>query len=494
MEIPLSYGTKIRSDVSAMNTVFFQTVRCYTEAVRFLCVVCENEYERISALNSKETVNIIEPLIHATAEHPKPKYDSFDVQFQSFPSYLRRGAIAAAAGKVKGWHSMMENWKNGGMKGKAPTFPRVNHDSVPLYFANMFFFTDENGKRLPDRSVSCNAMVKVFCSQRQLLQDKRLDRQVRKKINAGKLDPSKMVWDWLPVRLKTSDVGYLKKLLDNGAQILCPSLSGRGKQYILQFPTKRNTKLNDTPLAERKVLAVDLGINTPATCCVMRADGTVVARRFFSPAKDMGCLRHKTAMVSRAQSKGSRKTPVLWRMADNANRKLSDETATFIMTVAEEFNADVIVFEHLDTSGKKKGSKKARLHHWRAKYVQELVTNRAHVKRIRISHICAWGTSRLAYDGSGKVTRGIKGNYSICRFTTGKIYNCDLSASYNIGARYFIREIEKTTPAKVWSELKAKVPGLTSRTTCTLSTLIRLCAELQSSDCSKASGTRSDVA
>ncbi|MGN0005305.1 MAG: hypothetical protein ACI37Z_04985 [Candidatus Gastranaerophilaceae bacterium] len=47
------------------------------------------------------------------------------------------------------------------------------------------------------------------------------------------------------------------------------------------------------------------------------------------------------------------------------------------------------------------------------------------------------GTSKLAYDGTGRVLRGKYGNhntYELCTFITGKIYNCDLSASYNIGA------------------------------------------------------------
>ena len=36
----------------------------------------------------------------------------------------------------------------------------------------------------------------------------------------------------------------------------------------------------------------------------------------------------------------------------------------------------------------------------------------------------------------------------MCTFTNRKIYNCDLSASYNIDARYFIREILKSLPEK----------------------------------------------
>ena len=64
--------------------------------------------------------------------------------------------------------------------------------------------------------------------------------------------------------------------------------------------------------------------------------------------------------------------------------------------------------------------------------------------------------------------------YELCQFSTGKIYNCDLSASYNIGARYFIREIQKILPARVWSDIVAKVPECQKRTQCTYSTLVKI--------------------
>ena len=134
----------------------------------------------------------------------------------------------------------------------------------------------------------------------------------------------------------------------------------------------------------------------------------------------------------------------------------------------------MIVFEHLNLSGKKKGSKKQCLHLWKAQYVQSIVEHKAHRLSMRISRVCAWGTSKLAYDGSGAVERGGDGNYSICRFRSGKIYNCDLSASYNIGARYFIREILKSLPETVRLEAEAKVPQLSRRITCTFSTLLSL--------------------
>ncbi|MCL2814052.1 MAG: transposase [Oscillospiraceae bacterium] len=71
-----------------------------------------------------------------------------------------------------------------------------------------------------------------------------------------------------------------------------------------------------------------------------------------------------------------------------------------------------------------------------------------------------------------------EGNYSMCTFATGKRYHCDLSASYNIGARYYIREIMKSLPVTVGLAVEAKVPRLARRTTCVLSDLISLNAEL----------------
>ena len=477
MELTLSYGAKIRSECSEMNTMFRQTGECFASAVRFLLDVCEKEWDAIHGMSSALAVTYLEPLMHRARNRKNVKYD-FDSAFPNFPSYLRRGAIASAFGKVRSYHSNLTAWEENGRSGNAPSFPSVSQEAVSLYYSNMFLFTDEEGSPLPLGQVSRYAKVKVFCNQRQLTQDRHLSPEEKEEISKGKMDPSKFVWDWMDITLKTSDVNYLAKRAEDGAHISAPVLTGKGSRYELRFAATKKQELSNTPVLEQKILAVDLGINTAATCCVMKADGTILARRFSSFRRDTGCLHHYAALVSRAQSHGSVKTPTLWRMTDNANRKLSDETAGFILFMAAEYKVDVIVFEHLDTGGKKCGSKKKRLHLWRAKYVQDLVTNRAHALGIRISRVCAWGTSRLAYDGPGKVERGINGNYSICRFQTGKIYNCDLSASYNIGARYFIREVLKTVTATRRSRLMAKVPESEKRSTCTLSTLIRLYAEL----------------
>ena len=134
--------------------------------------------------------------------------------------------------------------------------------------------------------------------------------------------------------------------------------------------------------------------------------------------------------------------PCLWSLEKGVNDDIAVKTAQFIVDTAVLYNAGTIVFEYLDLRGKKRGSKRQRLHMWKAQRVQVIVTDKAHTLSMRISRINAWNTSRLAFDGSGRVLRGSEStktnnNYSLCEFPTGKVYHCDLNASYNIGARYF---------------------------------------------------------
>ena len=87
----------------------------------------------------------------------------------------------------------------------------------------------------------------------------------------------------------------------------------------------------------------------------------------------------------------------------------------------------------------------------------------------------------MAFDGSGWSKRGREITpetpYAEMQFPTGKTYNADLNASYNIGARYFIRHLLKTVTETQRSALEAKVPRVTERSTCTLSDLINLRSE-----------------
>jgi len=440
VDIFSTYSVKIKH----YNRIFNDTVKVYREAVDFLTKVCLDNWEELSSIDgSLNRKSFIERLCHTTKNN-EAIYD-FDNKFYKFPSYLRRGAISEAIGNVSSYKSNLDNWKVNPI-GKEPSTPKVGYIFPCLYRTEMY-------RTIANSDYKVSIKVRI-----------------------------RNTWDWIEVDLRKSDVDYIKRHC--GLREECaPTLQKRGKEWYLDFPFKENVKLNDTPIQEQTIVAVDLGINSAATVSVMLSDGTILDRRFLKLSKEQDCLKHSVNRIKKAQQNRCHRTPRLWARAKGINKDISVKTANFIIEIATLYNADTIVFEHLDTSGRKKGFKRQEISLWKCREVQAMVTNKAHRLSMRVSTINAWGTSKLAFDGSGYVLRGLDAKlptYSLCKFSNGKIYNCDLSASYNIGARYFIREILKSVPAKVRFELEAKVPQVTKRSTCTFSTLINLNAELQS--------------
>ena len=434
LNIYSSYKVKI----SEASNVFADTVEIYRQATDFFIDVCLNEWETISELTGLYRKSLVEKLTINTSKNPDPKYP---LPFYKMPSYLRRASIQEALGKVSSYRSNLANWEAKPLpKGKAPSIPRAGYVYPAMYRDNCFI-----------RTGTYTARLKVFI---------------------------RNTWDWLDVTLRKTDVDYIQRHCKSRRECV-PTLKKRGKNWFLDFAFEEKVELQSKPIREQVVLSVDLGINNACTCSVMTSDGTVIGKRFLSIPREKDYLWHWLNKMKKAQQHGAKRMPRMWARAKGINQDIALKTAQFIVDVAHLFHADVIVFEHLDRSGKKRGSKKQRLHHWKALAVQAIVTDKAHRLGMRISRICAWNTSRLAFDGSGVVQRDEK-NYSICTFQTGKVYNCDLSASYNIGARFFVRELLKSLPAMARLGMEAKVPSCSKRTTCTLSTLLSLNAGLAS--------------
>ncbi len=439
MQIYTTYKVKIKH----YNHIFKDTVAIYRNAVDYLIDVCNSNWDELSQIDgSLNKQRHIETLVHATKDNPSPIYD-FDKKFYKLPSYLRRGAISEAIGKVSSYRSNLTNWESN-PKGKSPSLPKAGYVYPSMYRTVMYNQTDDY-----------RAQIKVYI---------------------------RNTWDWITVNLRKSDIDYISRHC-KGRKACAPTLQKRGKEWFLDFPFEEKFKLCDTIAYDQTIIAVDLGINTAATISVMRSDGTILGRHFCKLPKETDHLAHSINRIKKAQQHGNDKTPRLWAKAKSINHDIATKTANYIMDVAVLYNADVVVFEHLDKDGKVRGSKKQRLKLWRSQEVQSIVTNKAHRLGIRISHICAWGTSKFAYDGSGTILRGKDGGFStyeLCKFQNGKIYNCDLSASYNIGARYFIREILKSLNESSRLVIEAKVPQCTKRSTCTFSTLVSLNAVLAS--------------
>lgn len=450
MEVISSYNCKITNG----KDVFKPTIDVFRKAVSFIIDVVNTEWTIYIPLTAKERINFTEKLIHATKDNPEPAYCEFDRKFYKFPSYLRREAISQAVGIVSSYRSNLVNYEvekynrisNGKSFRKKPPKLQMNHFKCPTLFkGNMF-------ERISDNEVK----IKIF---------------------------HKNDWIWFDCRLRQQDVNYILKRVKNITDIaeMSPVLCNGNRKCFLKFSFKRKVKLPKIKIKEQIIIGVDLGMNTTAVCSAVKSDGTILDRLFINQPKEKDRQRHLLNKICKVQYESGRNAKIisLWRKINNLNTQIANDTVNKILNFAVKNNACCIVFEHLlkisKFKSKGKNNKRLRMQKqlWIYRKIQHKVGDKAHFIGMRIRSVNPRNTSALAFDGSGKVKRNNK-NHSLCVFKTGKQYNCDLNASYNIGARYFIREILESSTARQKSELEVKVPEILDRTKSVLSTLISI--------------------
>ena len=412
------------------------TIRIYREALSFVIDVCYKEKAGWLTLGGKDRYNFIEKLIHATSKNPNPKYIEFDEKFYKMPSYLRRSIVSKAIGIVNSYLSLYDRYIDKKTKalheGKKFTDkpPRLsyNHYSFPALYENgMFENFDIDG--------TCR--IKLFIDN-----------------------------DWKYVNISFDKRAlYSSQIFRFDGYIMdSPSLVFKSKRFYLSVPFYKNVELSKE---QDIVIGVDLGITNSAVVSAVMKDGTVIDRLFINQPKEKDHLKYQLDRLNKANRMSSikNKKPNIWRKIHNLLTAIETQTANDIVDFAKKNNAKVIVFEHLNFKNRKGDKKKKKLRsksqYWAKIRIQEMVKNKAHSMGIRFSRVDARNTSAHAFDGSGYVRRSTKGD--IATFTTGKIYHADLNASYNIAARYFLRELER-----------AKVPVRIDRTSQTLDTLINL--------------------
>lgn len=434
MKLTSSYKVKINKtgfDKKAIR----DTSMLYRNAVSFFISLIEKEWSYISD-SDLNVVKLVEALSHATKDNPNPKYD-FDSYLYKFPSYLRRAAISEAYGIVVSHYARLNMYNKSNRKGiDKPPKLQYKHNSMPKFYISAggtFKWTDK-----------CSCKIKIF---------KNND------------------WVWMDLNLRPSDVRYIR----NKGKVLSPVIQiKRDKSYFI-FPVESEVVL---PEKIDKVVGIDLGLNSLATLCVMDNKGTIYNRKFITNNKETDLLNHLLNKKKKLQ-RNKKSTKSILREINNCQDRLEIYTCREIIKFALDNNAKAVVFEHLSPYMKARGSYKEKLHLWRKRGIINRLSHMAHLNGLRYSTVCAINTSKLAYDGSGIVTRGRNAgfkNNKICRFKNGKEYNCDLSASYNIAARYFIREKIKPFEDKQTQRLRleAKVPLALNGTSNVYSTLISL--------------------
>lgn len=423
------------------------TLSVYRDACCFIADVINIEWASLQGLGSHERTGAVEALIHKTKANPVPLYD-FDGQFVKFPSYYRRSAIQEAYGVVASYYTRLAAWQ----------------EELRIAMASGKPFK----KRPPRLVLDCNYCPcmynkEMFCMD---------GNTIRLKVY------TRNTWDWITVSIPSRDYKSLQKRSLRAHKVCAPQLVFKYNTFYLQFPIQyKKAEFAEARLEDQTVLSVDLGINHGAVASVCDYYGTIHARIFdgFNAERDhinhlLQILRYKARRSGKGQSLSAIYTK-LAGVKDNYVKQL----AHFIVEQAVKYHVYGIVFEYLGSFHGK--SRTDKIHHWCKRRIQEIVKGMALRNGIRVYFINPKNTSAHAYDGSGKVTRD-KNNYSLCTFATGKKYHCDLNASYNIGARYFLRAIQKAMPSGAWEQIEAKVPVSVKRTDQVLNTLRVVTSEL----------------
>ena len=428
---------------SDKHAVSGRLMRCTSDvclsALKLCCEIFMAEWDYLKALSSLKRKGIpnrsneAEKMIHSTNGNTA-KYPEFDKRFPNFPAYTRRSITSKALGMVSSYMANHKNWESQdtSTRGEEPTL------GIPDGYSLTFYEQSRDMSRL-DESV------------------------IGLQLYNGK------TWEWYYFTAKPSDMRYIKALTKT-RKMQSPTVEKVHGRYRIKFSFMEDKELvsDKNPLGYT-IMAVDLGINAPASWAVMTSDGTVHGKGVIHLNTDESRLNHLMNRKRMCQQAG-KKPRSIYRLVTDANRQLSIDTTRALMDIADLYSVDCIAFEYLDRPKHVSGKRyRERIHMWRANDVQKRVTLQAHRRGIRISRICAWGTSRYAYDGSGITDRHSvytyihgkkKYNYSVCTFPNKRIYNCDLSAAQNIDARYFLREYQKlygcelpVTPKRTYADL-----------------------------------------
>ena len=436
----VSYNVEVINNTNKLRHIVANTLALYNSALNYVCDVVLKHYDELNKLNNLERRMYLEHLIHNTKNNIA-KYD-FDSRYYKLPCYLLRDIEAKAIGHIFSYKSNLDNYKK----------ERYNKIS--------------NGKKFKKREPrlsKCNLLPSFYKGNMyKMISDNKIALKIYEDND----------WKYEEFKLKKNDLKYINKI--NGKSYN-PEIKIIGKKIYIKFSFEiEDVKLQNKELNKRIICGVDLGVNNDATISIMNYEGTILGRHFINTNnKDlMNHLLNKKRKIQRDSGnyKYLRNLHINNKI-NSINENIVNHTANQIIKICISYGVDVIVFENLRHKFKraKKRSFRARLHRWRKIAVYNKAYEMAHRNGIRVSTVNPNGTSRYAYDGSGLVERD-NDNHSICKFVSGKIYNCDLSASYNIAARYYIRETLKPLDANSRSELETKASLALSGTKLTYNT------------------------
>ena len=405
------------------------TVVAYRKAANALATVFLTHWNEVHDL----PVQDLESFFHSTKLNPDARYGAwFAAHLGKMPAYLRRAATMAAHGAVSSYMTRYRAWQGGDRKMRAarpPTWGGIN--SWPVLYAA------KGGAGAMIRHDGDIVGIKLF-------------------------DAASGNWVWRKVAVVRR--GLRHEVV--GAVPKSPALIVRGASLSLAQPYELPRVKRDKPAVADgitvgangitcdRVCSVDQGMNKQAVCSIVSHDGTVLARKFITQSKHIDrrdkVLQQIRVKAAQTMGNGGKLSAgfckTLYNRAKGLNLHIARDTARQIVEFALAHGVHTVVFENLKgwrpKAGRKKSDLKAKFHGWLHRQLTTQAQATCEEKGLEVSFVPPRGTSAWAYDRSGKVVRS-RTNYGRCRFRSGKEYDCDLSASYNIAARFFVRRAER---------------------------------------------------
>ncbi len=293
MQTVSSYGVELRKQ----NIPIRQTLDIYRSAVSYLTEIYEQVWEELAGYRMQKRFNAAEHLVHTTKKNPA-RFD-FDLRFPKMPSYLSRAAIQHALGSVSSYETRLDLWEKSGETGGKPRLVYENH-AMPVFYRDVMYREEKEGKD--------EAYLKLYDGHD---------------------------WKWFHVRLSHTDMEYLRKNW-SGKKASAPTLEKRHHKYFLRFSYTEEVILTKTPVKEQIICSVDLGINTDAVCTIMRADGTVLGRKFINLPSEKDRMYRVLGRIRRFQREhGSGQAQSRWAYAKRLNIELGRKIAGAIYKICQ---------------------------------------------------------------------------------------------------------------------------------------------------------------
>jgi IS605 OrfB family transposase len=436
----LSYKAAHASYFAATKTLFNQVVAFYFEVIA--------AHPGLLDLSSKEALTALEKLTHTTKANPSPVLPLAEVITADLPAMFRRAAIHAALGSAHSFYTHLEKWRKQKEKAQArgkkftlrpPVSPRSWNKSVTLYAGQW--------KGRTPKSI----MLKLWTGSS---------------------------WAWIKCDIQGRD-------LPDEWETESPTLVQDGHRWKLhtaiqkKFASPGKVEQQLSTNSETRICAIDLNITKHlAVCTIQTVAGTVVATRFIGGGKQLhGLRKRQLGRVARNRSKtgiiaeDEQDNAALWAKIRALDEDRAHQVSHRIVEFAKEYQATILVFEHLghfkSQKGKysKRGNEKrsywlrGKIYHY-SKYKawnEKIVTCR--VSPRNTSRECAHCGSLVARYDAASPAEGYTPGAPLVHCPQCQMRgNSDRNASIVIGKRLLARYHQTTSQEKPQAPLAIERP------------------------------------